>query len=80
MEFQFSGRSWNMILQAETSWRAAAAQLEALTKTHDGVMGQLREAQDRTALAEQEKIEVSPWRKLHLLVMPSQCVFALTAS
>lgn len=45
------------IEEAETSWRAAAAQLEALTKTHDGVLGQLREAIDRTGLAEQETIE-----------------------
>ncbi len=44
--------------QAETSWRAAAAQLEALKKTHDGVSGQLKEAIDRTSLAEQETIEV----------------------
>ena len=49
-----------MVLQAEIAWHAAAAQLEALTKTHDGVLGQLREAQDRTQLAEQETIEVSP--------------------
>ena len=47
-------------LQAEVAWRKAAAGLEALTKTHDGVLGQLKEAQDRTALAEQETIEVSP--------------------
>lgn len=45
------------IEEAETSWRAAAAQLEALTKTHDGVLGQLKEANDRTSLAEQEAIE-----------------------
>ena len=55
-----SGLQCALLLQAETSWRAAAAQLEALTKTHDGVLGQLREAQDRTALAEQETIEVKP--------------------
>lgn len=48
-----------IVLQAETKWTAAATQLEALTKTHDGVLGQLREAQDRSALAEQETIEVS---------------------
>ncbi len=34
--------------------------MEALTKTHDGVMGQLKEANDRTSLAEQETIEVTP--------------------
>ena len=61
------GPFWTMTLQAETSWRAAATQLEALTKTHDGVVGQLREAQDRTALAEQEKIEVSPRHKPQLV-------------
>ncbi|DBA91754.1 hypothetical protein WJX77_007188 [Trebouxia sp. C0004] len=47
------------IEEAETSWRAAAAQLEALTKTHDGVTGQLKEANDRTSLAEQETIEAA---------------------
>ncbi|KAL0053697.1 hypothetical protein WJX82_009414 [Trebouxia sp. C0006] len=47
------------IEEAETSWRAAAAQLEALTKTHDGVSGQLKEAHDRTSLAEQETIEAA---------------------
>lgn len=47
------------IEEAETSWRAAAAQLEALTKTHDGVEGQLKEANDRTSLAEQETIEAA---------------------
>lgn len=47
------------MLQAETKWTAAATQLEALTKTHDGVLGQLKEAQERSELAEQETIEVS---------------------
>ena len=48
-----------MALQAETAWKAAAVQLEALTETHDGVLHQLKEAQERTQLAEQETIEVS---------------------
>ena len=46
-------------LQAETAWKAAAVQLEALTETHSGVLHQLKEAQERTQLAEQETIEVS---------------------
>ena len=48
-----------MALQAETAWNAAAVQLEALRETHDGVLNQLKEAQERTELAEQETIEVS---------------------
>ena len=46
-------------LQAETAWKAAAVQLQALTETHGGVLHQLKEAQERTQLAEQETIEVS---------------------
>ncbi|KAL3150684.1 hypothetical protein ABBQ32_000477 [Trebouxia sp. C0010 RCD-2024] len=45
--------------EAETKWTAAATQLEALTKTHDGVLGQLKEAQERSELAEQETIEAA---------------------
>lgn len=49
-----------MVLQAEIAWKAAAVKLEALTEVHEGVLNQLKEAQERTQLAEQETIEVSP--------------------
>lgn len=57
--FQRSAVNCVVGLQAETAWNAAAVQLEALRETHDGVLSQLKEAQERTELAEQETIEVS---------------------
>ena len=41
-----------LMSQVQTSLQTTTAQLDALTRTHDGVLSQLKEASDKAALSE----------------------------